>query len=412
MSTELRVLRASEWDKWYEGISRAFGGFDTEEREIYRELTEIDRSLAAWDRDEVVGSAGLFSFRMTVPGGAAVPTAGVTMVSVAPTHRRRGVLRALMRRQLEDVREAGTEPLAVLTASEPTIYGRFGYGLAARQLDADIDTARVRLTVPPESDALRLRIVDDAASAVTACEAVYEQRVPARPGMLRHGPGWERYPLLDPPAGREGATPLACVLAEDAHGEVRGYARYALKSEWDEHGVPSGSVLLRDLEALDPAAYGALWRFLFGIDLKPVLRVRNRPVDDAWLHMIDDDVRLCRPRWRDALFARPVDVGAALAARTYSRPVDVILEVADEFCPWNAGRWHLAGDEKGATCERTSEPADLSLSVRELSAAYLGCTALRTLGCAGLVRESRAGALGAASGAFATDVAPWLPHGF
>ncbi|MFC4493309.1 GNAT family N-acetyltransferase [Streptomyces ovatisporus] len=412
MTTELRMLRLSEWDKWYKGISRAFGGFEGEERELYRELTEIDRSLAVWDGDDVVGSAGLFSFRMTVPGGAVVPTAGVTMVHVAATHRRRGVLRALMRRQLDDIRAAGTEPLAVLTASEPTIYGRFGYGLAARQLDADIDTSRVRLHVPPESDAVRLRLVDDAASATATCEAVYEQRVTARPGMLRHGPGWERYPLLDPPGGRHGSTPLACVLAEGEDGEVRGYARYALKSEWDEHGVATGSVLLRDVEALDPAAYGALWRYLFGIDLKPVLRVRNRPVDDAWLHMIGDDVRLCRPRWRDALFARPVEVGAALAARTYSRPVDVVLEVVDEFCPWNTGRWHLAGDESGATCERTSDPADLALSVRELSAAYLGCTALRTLGHAGLVRELREGALGAASGAFVTDLAPWLPHGF
>jgi predicted acetyltransferase len=302
--------------------------------------------------------------------------------------------------------------LAILTASEPDIYGRFGYGMASVQLDADIDTTRVRLRVPPESDRMRIRPVADPASVRDECEAVYAQRVPARPGMLRRAPGWERQPLLDPPEERGGAMPLTCVLVEDEKGEVRGYARYSVKSEWDDHDVPCGSVLLRDLEALDTASYGALWRHLFGIDLMPVLKVRNRPADDPWLHMTGDNVRLCRPRWRDSLFVRPVDVGAALEARTYSCPVDVVLEVEDGFCPWNAGRWRLSGDVGGATCERTQDAADLALSVRELGAAYLGGTTLRTLADAGRASELREGALGAASRAFATDLAPWLPHGF
>lgn len=411
MTAELRVLAPSEWEAWYGRILRAFGVADLEERELYRELTETDRSLAAWDQGEVVGSAGLFSFRMAVPGGAVVPTAGVTMVHVAPTHRRRGLLRSMMRRQLDDLRASGTEPLVALTASEPAIYGRFGYGMATRQLSADIDTSRVALSVPPASDELRLRLVDDASAVLESCEAVYARNVPARPGMLERRPGWERYPLTDSPGELRGPTPLACVLAEDDDGEVRGYARYKVKARWDEAGAPCGEVWLRDLEALDGAAYGALWRYLFGLDLTTVVRAGDRPVDDAWLHMVDD-VRLCRPRWRDAMFLRPVDVGAALGARAYSRPVDVVLEVEDEFCPWNAGRWRLAADGTGAACERTGAPADLALSVRELGEAYLGGTALRALGNAGRVQELRPGALSAASGAFAGDVAPWLPHGF
>lgn len=411
MTTELRSLHAGEWDIWYDGILRAFGeaGHD---RELFRELTEIDRSVAVWDRGEVVGSSSLISFRMTVPGGAAVPAAGLSMVHVAATHRRRGLLRALMRRQLDETRAAGNEPLSVLTASEPRIYGRFGYGMATRKLAAEIDTGRITLQVPPASDGIRLRQAADPGSVLDACEAVYARRVPERPGMLERAPGWERLPLLDPPEDRHGDTPLRCVLAEDGDGEVRGYARYEVKGEWDERDVPRGSVLLRDLEALDTASYGALWRHLFSIDLMPVLRVRNRPVDDAWLHMTGDDVRLCRPRWRDSLFLRPVEVGAALAARTYSSPVDVVLDVTDEFCPWNAGRWRLTGDRTGAACERTGDAAELALSVRELGAAYLGGTTLRALAEAGRVREPRAGALSAASGAFASDPAPWLPHGF
>ncbi|WP_455356546.1 GNAT family N-acetyltransferase [Streptomyces sp. SYSU K217416] len=409
MTTELRELRPAEWDYWYGRLELAFGGVQepSEERELYRDLTEYPRSLGAWDGDECVGTAGAFSFRLSVPGGALVPAAGVTMVSVAATHRRRGILSAMMRQQLDDVRERG-EPLAVLTASEPDIYGRFGYGMATQQLSAEIDTSRVRLAVPEGTDAVRLRFADPAAVR-DACEAVYARNVGRRPGMLARRPGWERLPVLDPESGRDGGSPLQCVLAE-REGEVVGYARFHNKPEWDAAG-PRGTLVLRDTEALDPAAAAALWRFLFDIDLTSTLRVRNRPVDDAWQHLVSD-IRRCEVRWKDSLYLRPVEVSAALEARTYTTPVEVVFEVEDPFCPWNEGRWRLTGDTKGASCERTADKADLALSVRELGAAYLGGVSLVSLAAAGRVREQRQGALAETSLAFSSPVAPWLPHGF
>ncbi|POX38144.1 GNAT family N-acetyltransferase [Streptomyces sp. Ru73] len=409
MTTQVRTLRAAEWDGWYGKLERAFGGVPeaSEERGLFRDLTEVDRSIGVWDGPEVVGTAGAFSFRMTVPGGALLPAAGVTMVSVQATHRRRGVLTEMMRHQLEDVR-GREEPLAVLTASEPVIYGRFGYGMASRQAQLRVETKRVALTPPAGADDVRLRVVPPA-EAVDECERVYAQVVAGRPGMLARRPGWERLPLLDPPGDREGAGELLCVLAE-AGGEVRGYARYAVKPEWGDGG-PDGTVRLRDIEALDPAVRGALWRYLLSVDLTSTLVNHNRPVDDPLLHMVSD-VRRCGVRVRDGLFLRPVEVGAALAGRTYAAPVDVVLDVEDAFCPWNAGRWRLSGDAKGASCERTTDAADLALSVRELGAAYLGDTRLSTLAAAGRVTELRPGALAEASAAFGSDVAPWLPHGF
>ncbi|WP_306190155.1 MULTISPECIES: GNAT family N-acetyltransferase [unclassified Streptomyces] len=409
LATELRVLRRDEWDAWYDNLVRAFGGGPAapEERELDRSLTEYDRSLGVWDGRTCVGTAGAFSFRMTVPGGALVPAAGITMVSVAATHRRRGVLTSLMRRQLDDVRSWG-EPLAVLTASEPAIYGRFGYGAATFQVDAEIDTSRAGLSVPAGTDDVRLRYAAPA-EVLDACETVYAALVPGRPGMLARRPGWERAGLLDPESERDGASPLQCVVAE-REGEVTGYARFRTKLGWGVGGH-DGTVRLEDLAALDPATEAALWRFLFGIDLTTTLTVRGRPVDDAWQYLVSD-IRRCRPRRRDALYLRPVDVGAALAARTYQAPVDVVLEVEDAFCAWNTGRWRLSGDAKGASCERTSDAADLELSVRELGAAYLGGVSLTALAAAGRVGELRAGALAEAAVAFGVAVAPWLPHGF
>lgn len=411
MTTELRTLRPEDWDEWYGKLDLAFGGVPEapEEQALWRDLVELERSMAAWDGGEIVGCAGAFSFRMTVPGGALVPAAGVTMVGVQATHRRRRVLTAMMRRQLADI-HAGGEPVAVLTASEPDIYGRFGYGIATQSLFAEVDTVRVRLRVPEGTDEVRLRM-SDPAEARDVCESVYARRVATRPAMLARAPGWERVPLLDPPGDREGASPLLCVLAE-RDGAVTGYARYAIRPSWDMAG-PEGTVILRDLEALDPVSYAALWRFLFETDLTSTLRVRNRPVDDPWLHMVSD-VRRCRVGIRDSLHVRLVDVGAALSARTYTAPVNVVLDVRDGFCPWNEGRWRLVGDAKGASCERVAddEPADLRLGVRDLGAAYLGGIRLSGLAGAGRVTELRQGALDEASTAFGNDVAPWLPHGF
>jgi predicted acetyltransferase len=300
------------------------------------------------------------------------------------------------------------EPLAALTASEPAIYGRFGYGAATYHVNVEIDTTRVRLSVPPGTDDVRLRYARPA-DVLDACEALYARTVSGRPGMPARLPGWERVWLLDPESERDGASPLQCVVAE-RDGETVGFARFRIKPDWDITG-PKGTVVLQDTESLDPAVHAALWRFLFDIDLTSTLTARARPLDEPWQYMVSD-IRRCSLQVRDSLHVRLVDVGAALEARTYQTPVDVVLEVEDAFCPWNSGRWRLTGDPKGASCARTEDAADLALSVRELGSAYLGGVTLGALAAAGRVRELRQGTLAEASLAFASTVTPWLPHGF
>ncbi|WP_329132042.1 GNAT family N-acetyltransferase [Streptomyces sp. NBC_01476] len=409
MTFDLRVLAPEQWDTLYDRLERAFGGpaDAPENRAQWRKVTEYDRTLAVWDGAEMIGTAGAFSFRMTVPGGALLPMPGVTMVSVAATHRRRGVLTSLMRRQLDDFRERG-EALAALTASEPAIYGRFGYGMATRQLHGVIDTTRTTFARPAGVENVRFRFVSPA-GGLDACEAVYARLVPRRAGMLARQPGWERRATLDPPGERDGAGPLLCVLAE-VDGEVRGYTRYATTAEWGMSGADE-TVRLRDVEALDPVTYAALWGFLGSIDLTSRIRFLSRPCDDPLQHLASD-IRRCNLGYRDGLHLRLVDVGAALAQRTYTTPVDVVFAVEDAFCPWNSGNWRLTGDAKGAVCERTGDSAELALDVRELGTAYLGGFTLSGLAGAGLVRELRPGALAEASAAFRGGSEPWLPHGF
>ncbi|MEU9131019.1 GNAT family N-acetyltransferase [Kitasatospora sp. NPDC048540] len=408
----VRPLVAGEWDTWYRGLEIAFGGEEEppEERALWRELTEVDRSLAVCDGTAIVGGASAFSFAMAVPGGAVLPAAGVTMVGVLPTHRRRGALTALMRRQLGDVRARG-EALAVLTASEPAIYGRFGYGLGSWRMAVTLPSAKVSVPALP-GPALRLRLADPVVASA-ACEELYARLVPGRPGLLERRPGWQQLPLLDAPAARDGASPLQCVLVEERDGgRLLGYARYAVKGEWAGNNA-AGTVRVRDVEALTPQVYAALWSYLLELDLTERVVARNRPVDDPLLYLVSDPRRL-EPQLEDSLFVRLVEVGAALGQRGYALPVDLVLAVTDDFCPWNAGSWRLRseGPGKGADCARTDRPADLALDVRALGSAYLGGVTLAALAAAGRVTELREGALAEASRAFAGELAPWLPHGF
>lgn len=409
MTVEVRELAPGEWDLFYQRLERAFGlpQDSPEERALWDRITDRRRMMAAWERDDIVGTAGSYAFRMTVPGGALLDVPGVSSVSVQPTHRRRGVLTAMMRRQLDDFRDQG-HALAILTASEHAIYGRFGYGTATRTMHGSVDTSRVRFDVPAGADAVTFRLAP-ATETVRECEAVYGALVAGRAGMLARQPGWEDFPLLDPPSERERATALLSVLAE-VDGQVRGYARYAVKVRWPTTG-PDSIVQLRDVEALDPAVYAALWNYLGSIDLTSNLTFASRPADDPMVH-IASDVRRCRLGFHDGLQVRLLDVGSALAARTYTTPVDVVLAVEDPQCPENSGHWHLSGDQDGAVCRPTTAAADLALPVRSLAAAYLGGPPLRSLAAAGPVRELRTGALSAVSRAFHCDTEPWLPHDF
>jgi predicted acetyltransferase len=396
----IRVATEADWPDWVWVNDQSFGvtnspGDNTRERAVH----EFDRSLGAYDGDTLVGTTAIYSLRMSLPGGVH-PVAGVTWVGVLPSYRRRGVLTALMRAQLDDLHERGAEPVAALWASEPAIYGRFGYGAASRHLALTIPRGDV--LAPAAADpSLVLRLARD--GGLTDVESVRRRVVPRRPGLFEHDERWAARAAGDPPEHRRGASELRCVLACDEDG-VRGYARYATRTRW-ELGVPKGVAVLRDLQALDPAAYSALWRFVTDLDLTTALEVRHRPVDDPLLELLVG-VSAARPTVGDGLFVRLVDLDRALARRTYSAPVDVVLEVTDRFCPWNAGRWRLEGDPSGARCTPTEDPPDLSLTSTDLGAVYLGGGSLQRLALAGRVREVRHGALAPASAAFRHDPAP------
>jgi len=417
----IRPIEENELDAFLNVDEHAFNTspWSDSDRRVGVDRFEFDRTLASFDGSTPVGVTMCYSFQLTVPGQEMLPAAGVTFVAVLPTHRRRGVLSSLMRRQLADVRDRA-EPLAILWASEAVIYGRYGYGRASWQLgftlrrgEGGLAGAAASLAAAARSD-LRLRITEPEA-ALPELAKVYDALLAGRPGMFGRNEAWWRSAIYDPPDWRQGAGPLRCLLAEDASGP-RGYALYSGVDTWTD-SLPDNVLKVRELMAADPAANATLCTDLLSRDLTTEFRMSRRPVDDPLLYHLADP-RRTRPQLNDALWVRIVDLPRALAGRRYACPVDVVIEVRDEILPSNAGRWRLStsaeapGGGLAASCAPASSAADLALDVTELGAAYLGGTRLGALAGSGLVAELRPGAVRQLSAALAWDPAPWCPMVF
>ncbi|TDE49975.1 GNAT family N-acetyltransferase [Nonomuraea mesophila] len=405
MTYPIRPIDESQWPAFALVLEEGFGWRpNSVQNERFKAETEFDRTLAVFDGDLIAGVTSIYSLTMTVPGGR-LPVAGVTAVSVLPSHRRRGVLSSLMRRQLSDIRERG-ESVAALYASEAPIYGRYGYGRASNALSFRFRKPGGTEFVAnaPSDPSLRLRVAAPA-DVRADLEKVFASVVARRPGRYeRNARFWDGV-LADEEADQDGAGPLRSVLAED-DGGVRGYALFRIKSSWDADGIPDGELRLQELEAADPAAYALLWRSVLDRDLVSRVQAGARPVDDPLLALLADP-RQARASHVDELWVRLVEVGAALAARSYSAPVDAVIEVEDDVCPWNARRWRLTAGPAGAECAPVDDRPDVTLPVASLGSAYLGEGLLMEQLAAGLVREHSPGTLRSLAIAMSWSPRPW-----
>jgi predicted acetyltransferase len=359
-----------------------------------------DRMHAAFADGAIVGGTGAFPFELSVPGGS-LPCAGITAVGVQPTHRRRGVLRSMMDAQLRDIHRRG-ESLAALWASEETIYGRFGYGIAGWAGE---------LRVPHEWDAFAEPLEPvGTVRFVTPEEArellppVYERVRRQRPGMHSRTEAWWETRQLRMPEEEADAPRRFVVLEVD--DEPQAYAIYRTHFSFDG-GSSSSRLVVREALGATPEAMAAIWRFLLDVDWMAAVEASLVPPDHP-LFLLLATPRRAGYGMGDALWVRLVDVGAALSGRTYSDGGPLVLEVRDAVCEWNAGRWRL----EGGACERTEREPDLALDAAALASAYLGAISFTELRAALRVRELREGAIARADALFAWRPLPWSPEIF
>jgi predicted acetyltransferase len=375
------------------------------EIERERRMAEPERSMAAFDGPDIVGTSSVFTMPMSCPGGE-FDVGFLTSVGVLPTHRRRGINTQLMRRQLDDARDRG-ELVSVLWASEGGIYGRYGYGLGTIGLVIAIETARsafVRGYAPSGS----MRLVDRH-EAVKPILAVNRSTRLDRPGMILLDERRLDY-VVSHEHGDEKDRPTFFALHEGDDG-VDGFVTYKIRQDWPQ-GYSRSTLDVRDLQATNAPAHADLWRFVLDVDLIERVEAWSRPLDEPLLHLVREPRRL-HARMIDNLWLRLVDLEGALRARRYASDGRLILQIHDPFCPWNEGRYVLEVSEGNGSVVRSSgATADVACTVNEVGAAYLGGTTFRQLHRAGRVQELTDGALTTADTLFGWDPAPWSPYDF
>lgn len=389
----------------YFGADAAAFGWPRDPDQLAAKAQIVDPSryvLARWD-GEPVGGTGSYAVELTLPGGAQVAAAGVSDVGVVPTHRRRGILSALMGHQLRSLADSG-HAIAVLHASEAGIYRRFGFGPATRWRQLRIDARRVQFLdgVPDAGGSLHVLQRDD---AVEVCAAVHD-RVRCRvPGGLSRAASWWPVVFGDTDVYLGGTRGHLVLVHRDDEGDADGYAIYAVDHDWSS-GQAHHELKVWELVGVSPAVELALWRTLVEHDL--VATVSGPVAVDHPLFDVVADGRQVGIDWeQDLLWARPLDIATLLSARTYRGAGRLVLAVHDPFLPDVGGTFELSVDDTGSgECRRTEAAAELRLGSAELGGLLLGGSSCRRLARAGRVHGEPA-VLSRADELFAVDPLPW-----
>jgi len=404
---EIRPITDDEVPAFRAAMITTFGGdvaSDPEGDERFRALVDRSRAFAAFDRGRVVATAATFDLTLTTCGGT-IAMAGLTNVTVRPTHRRRGIMRALIELHLADARRRGV-PVSGLWASEGGIYGRFGYGLSVEADELTVEAAGLEIDSAALADELEPL---DPGEAPGALDEIFARVVPARPGMFARSAAWWRYRrFADRPDQRGSASPRRYVRSRRGD-TMTGYLVYRQEPDWSSQ-LPAGKVAIEDLIAVDARAEIALWRFATSIDLFPKVSWPNAPVDSILPWIASDPRRVVRQR-TDTMWLRVDDVAATLSARRYGADGALRLGVVDDEVAGQPAVYALEVDAGAGRCHRVDSGADLLLDRAALGAIYLGGVPASRLARAGRVAGGDA-ALASADRLFSWPVAPWCQEMF
>lgn len=354
---------------------------------------ELDAMLIALDGERIVGASCEVPLPMTMPGEVIVDTVGLTWVSVDVTHRRRGILRGLIERQ---VREAASRhvPAMILTASEGGIYGRYGFGAATATRKTVIDRRAAQLAHPMRDHGVTRISTEQARDVLPARYDSWRRQSPG--GLERNAKRWQLQ-LLDREHQRDGMSGLFHLL------HPGGYVSYRIKSDWND-GQPGHLCAITDYAITTPEAHAGLWQVLLGMDLCATIESYCIPIDDPLPYLLDNPRTVRTTVLNDGLWVRPLDVCALLSARTYAVPVDLVLQVRDPLL--GDATYRLHGGPDGASCDRADAEPDIELGVADLGAISLGGVRLAPLASVGRVRAADPGVLTRFDRAFLGDRAP------
>ncbi|HEX9069333.1 MAG TPA: GNAT family N-acetyltransferase [Ktedonobacterales bacterium] len=411
MPVTLRQITTDEVPDFVRATGVGFG-FRSSEADIEAErgMMDASRSVAAVDGSRIVGTAMSFATELTLPGATRIAVAAVTSVTVAPTHRRQGILRQMMTRQLRECQERG-EPVAILTASESGIYGRFGYGSATTVTTTEISTRHATLSTQTQpTGTLRLIELEEARESVFP--PLFERIRLTQPGEIARSAGyWRTFIRPDGGPAGPGAGPQFFVAYYAADGALAGAVSYRFQANWD-YQMPNSTIEVSDFLATTTEARVALWRYCLSVDLVARVKLWRRPVEDPLRWLLADPRRLRALALREFIFVRPLDVPVLLGSRHYATSGAIVLDVRDDFTPEMSGSYEVEATPDGASCRRTRARADIQLSMADLGSIALGGARLRTLAGADRVAELTPGAIARADVMFLSDPPPFCSSPF
>ncbi|MFJ1789031.1 GNAT family N-acetyltransferase [Streptomyces anulatus] len=416
MSLDVRTVTASEYPDWLRAVQNGFltagrpGEDDVADRLVG---TDLSRVQGVFDAGRCVATFRSFAQELTVVGGATVAADAISGVTVAPTHRRRGLLSRMMATDLAAAKERG-EPVASLIAAEYPIYGRYGFGPAAWTAEWEVSVHRAGLDPRRSGQPAgggRIEMVDGEDVRKIGPE-VHGALAARQPGVVTRGERWWRRSTgVTPRSEHEKWSEPFYVAHRAADGEIDGLMTYGTDDKWGDAKQPLNTASVRDMIALNPAAERALWHYLCSVDWITAVRSGYR-APDALLPLLLPDPRAARMITNsDWLWLRLLDVPRALEARTYGVEASLVLEVRDG-AGLAGGRFLLDASTDGARCVPTTRSADLALDVAELATLYLGDESVRRLVDLGRAEELRAGAATTADAVFRTGRRPWCPDVF
>lgn len=397
MGIELRTATPDDASAMFHADGTAFGfSYDEAEIDLLVAIKDFDRFLLAVDDGRIVGITGSYGFEVTLPGGATLPAAGVTWVSVQATHRRQGLLRRMFDVQHRDIDERG-EPVAMLTASEASIYERFGYGVASHWRLAMIDRreATIRPELRPDPGAVRYIDHDAALQHVTD---LWDRYRVTRAGEISRPPAWQKL-LVQRRRKASGEQSEAFHLR---HAD--GYASYRVTQRPNE-GLPAHDVEIAELVACTPEAHLALWTTLLDLDLVGPITTRRLPLDDPLPYLLTNGRAVRTQSITDYLWANPRDPATAFGARTYGTSDRLVVEAEGQ-------RWAIEGSPDGATCRKVRTRPDLTTSTAGLGALLFGGVRPSVLAAGRRLEARDAAALRRADAFFAGDRLPFCSTGF
>jgi predicted acetyltransferase len=405
MAPELRRVDDDTYLAYVRNMERTYGFDYNPDEDTFRSILEIDRAFGHFEGDELVSTIGAYSLDMTVPGNV-VQCGGTTVVSVSPTHRRRGLLSEMMQRHFDDILER-EEPIAALWASESEIYGRFGYGRASATAEITVHgRGRPLSRHAPATRPVRLIELDEAKELIPP---LHDRLRVNQPGMFKRSPEWWEARVFSDFQSRRGGATAARWAVVDSDNGIDGYAKYRTKSGHGDDGHSGAELVTTDLFADSPEGWASLWSYLLNHDLVAKFVARLRSPDDPIFDLLAGP-RRAQTEVNDGIWVRVMDVPTALTARKYRGDFAAVFEIHDPM-GLAGGTFHLETSPDGSECKPATGDPDISMDIEDLGAVYMGAGGFRRLARSGRISGSGE-ALMAADLAFGWDPQPWCPEIF